>query len=92
MTNIMSDKNGLLRQPSLHNIQSHPLVEPSKILLLSLHIKLGVMKNLVKAMDREDREFAFLLEKFPWISMEKLKAGIYDDPKKKKRTHVGSNV
>ena len=36
------------------------------------------MKNFVKAMDSEDNGFAFLLEKFPLISMEKLKAGIFD--------------
>ena len=46
-----------------------------KILLPSLHIKLGVMKNFVKAMDR----FA-CLQKFLRISMEKLKAGIFDSP------------
>ena len=36
------------------------------------------MKNFVKAMDREGSRFAFL-QKFPQISMEKLKAGIFDD-------------
>ena len=29
----------------LHNIQSHPLAEPNKILLPSLHIKLEIIKN-----------------------------------------------
>ena len=39
------------------------------------------MKNLVKAIDRgEGCEFAFLLVKFPRISMEKFKAGIFDGP------------
>ena len=36
------------------------------------------MKNFVKAMDRENSWFAFLQEKFPWISIEKLEAGIFD--------------
>ena len=35
------------------------------------------MKNFVKAMDRESSESAFLQEKFPGISMEKLKASIF---------------
>ena len=35
------------------------------------------MKNFVKAMDREGSSFA-CLKKFPWISTEKLKAGIFD--------------
>ena len=73
----------LLRQglkPGSHNVQSHPLVEPNKILLPPLHIKFGVMKNFVKAMEMEDSGFVFFPEKFSWISMEKLKAGIFDGP------------
>ena len=73
MTNIMLDKNDC-------NVHSHPLVERNKILFPPLHIKLGVMKNFVKAMDREGSGFAFL-QKFTWISMEKLVAGIFDGPK-----------
>ena len=37
------------------------------------------MKNFVKAMDREGSGFAFL-QKFPQISMKKLKAVIFDGP------------
>ncbi|GBM55214.1 hypothetical protein AVEN_158103-1 [Araneus ventricosus] len=33
------------------NVEKEPLVASEKILLPSLHIKLGVMKNFVKAMD-----------------------------------------
>ena len=73
----------------MHNIQSHPLIEPNKILLPPLHIKLRVMKNFVKAMDREGSRFAFL-QKFLWISIEKLKAGVFDDPQI--RAHDGPNV
>ena len=68
-------------KPGSHNVQSHPLIEPNKILLPPLHIKLGVMKNFVKAMERESSSFAFL-QKFPRKSMEKLKAGIFDSPQK----------
>ena len=82
MTSIMSDKwpsrQGL--KPGSHNVLSHPLVEPSKILLPPLHIKLGLMKNFVKALDTKDREFAFLHQKFQQKSMEKIKAGIFDGP------------
>ena len=35
------------------------------------------MKNFVKAIDREDRRFTFLQQRFPRISLEKLKAGIF---------------
>ena len=82
MNSIMSDKwpsrQGL--KPGSHNVLSHPLVEPSKILLPPLHIKLGLMKNFVKALDTKDREFAFLHQKFQQKSMEKIKAGIFDGP------------
>ena len=57
-----------------------PLVEPHKILLPPLHIKLGLMKNFVKAMDRKGKGFTFLQQKFPRVSLEKLKAGIFDGP------------
>ena len=57
MTKIMSDewpsRQGL--EPGSYNILSHALVEPSKILLPPLHIKLGLMKNFVKVLDREGR-------------------------------------
>ena len=62
-----------------YNIQSHTLLRQNKIMLLPLRIKLGVMKNFVKAMNREGSGFAFCLN-FPWINMEKLKACIIDDP------------
>ena len=67
------------------------LLNRTKILLPPLHIKLEVMKNFVKAMNREGSRLAFLHKKFPWISMEKLKAGIFDSPQMKK-THEGRNV
>ena len=79
----------LLRQrlkPGSHIVHSHPLVEPNKILLPPLHIKLWVMKNFVKVMDREGSGFAFLQEKFPKISIEKFKADIFDGPQIRKLT------
>ena len=38
------------------------------------------MKNFVKAMDKEGSGIVFLQEELPRISMEKLKAGIFDGP------------
>ena len=65
-------------KPGSHNVQSHPVIEPNKILFPPFHIKLGLMKNFVKAINREDSRFAFFQEKFLWISMEKVKARIYN--------------
>ena len=67
-------------QPGSHNVKEKPLVDPSKILLPPLHIKLGLMKNFVKALDKNNPGFLYLQEKFPRISKEKLKAGIFDGP------------
>ena len=66
-------------KPSSHNVQSHPLVETNKILFPPLHIKLGVLKHLLKAMNIEDSVFYFL-QRLSQISTEKLKAGIFDGP------------
>jgi len=57
------------------NVQHPALAEWHKILLLSLHIKLGLMKNFVKAMDRTGPAFKSLAEKFPRLSEAKIKGG-----------------
>ena len=67
-------------EPGSHNVVSHSLVNPEKILLPPLHIKLGLMKNFVKALDKESRAFVFLKQKFPRVSEAKLTAGIFDGP------------
>jgi hypothetical protein len=49
------------------------LGEKSKIYLLSLHIKLGLIKIFVKAVDKGSEEFVSLRENFPKISGVKKK-------------------
>lgn len=63
-----------------HNIILEKLVEPDKILLPPLHIKLGLIKQYVKALDKQGDCFQYLLLKFPQISYDKLNAGIFDGP------------
>ena len=58
-------------------MEIQPLVEPSKILLPSLHLKLGLMKNFVKAMNQEEVAFTY---SFPRLSEAKLKEGIFIGP------------
>jgi hypothetical protein len=41
-------------------VENWPLVEPSKILLPSMYLKLGLMKNCVKAMKQEKAAFTYL--------------------------------
>ncbi|KAK1787970.1 hypothetical protein P4O66_016453 [Electrophorus voltai] len=62
------------------NVQHSVLAEPDKILLPPLHIKLGLMNNLVKAMDQNGSAFKYLSEKFPRISEAKIKEGIFVGP------------
>ena len=38
------------------------------------------MKYFVKAMERKSRGYTFRRQKFPQVSVEKLKAGIFDGP------------
>jgi len=63
------------------NIVNDPLVDPEKILLPPLHIKLGLVKQFVRALDKEGNCFNYICKSFPGISLEKLKAGIFDGSK-----------
>ncbi|KAK5649680.1 hypothetical protein RI129_000709 [Pyrocoelia pectoralis] len=62
------------------NVINEPLVARDKIIFPPLHIKLGLMKQFVKALNRDGLCFGYLIHKFPGISTEKLKAGIFDGP------------
>jgi hypothetical protein len=52
----------------------------TNILLPSMHLKLGLMKNFVKAMNQEKAAFTYLKEMFPRLSEAKLKDGIFIGP------------
>jgi len=47
-------------EPGIMNVENQPLVELSKILLPSMHLKLGLMKNFVKAMNQQEAAFTYL--------------------------------
>ena len=47
-------------EPGIMNVENQPLVEQSKILLPSMRLKLGLMKNFVKAMNQEEAAFTYL--------------------------------
>ena len=66
--------------PGSLNVLATPLVERSKIVFPSLHIKLGIMKQFVKALGKDGDCFKYICMKFPALTMEKLKAGIFDGP------------
>ena len=45
-----------------------------------MHIKLGLMKQYVKSLDKSGKCFSYITRKFPALSSEKIKAGIFDGP------------
>ena len=61
-------------------ISCEPLVNPQDVYLPNLHIKIVVMKNFVKAHDREGHAFAYLRNKFPKLSEAKVRKKIFIDP------------
>jgi hypothetical protein len=42
------------------NVENQPIVELSKILLPSMHLKLGLVKNFVKAVNQGEVAFTYL--------------------------------
>ena len=64
--------------PGSLNILASLLVEPSKIVFPLLHIKFGIMKQFVKALEKNGDCFKYICMKFPGLMIEKLKAEIFD--------------
>ena len=51
----------------------HPaLADRSNMIISPLHIKLGLMKQLVKALNKEGACFKYIQEKFSYMSAEKV--------------------
>ena len=63
-----------------NNIKQKPLLQSDRIHLPPLHIKLGLFKQFVKALDKDSFAFAYLAEKFPSLSKAKIKEGILIGP------------
>ena len=68
--------------PRKHNVKDTLLLNLEKVLLPSLHVKLGIMKNFVKALDRNGEGFLYLCSKFPNLS----------DARDKREVFVGVNI
>ena len=67
-----------------HNVKHTLLVEPKKVLLPPLHIKLGLIKQFVKKLNPESDVFKHIQELFPKLSEAKVKAGIFVGPQVKR--------
>jgi len=63
--------------PGMKNVIHKPLIKPSKVLPPQLHIKLGLMKNFVKALDVKGPAFTYLCGKFPRLTYESKSRCVY---------------
>ena len=66
------------------NIKWDPLIDPIKILLPPLRINLGLIKQFVKALDKNSDAFKHLQNFFTEISEAKTEAGIFVGPQIRK--------
>ena len=66
--------------PGSENVLRDPLVPAKKVLLPPLHLKLGLMKQFVTALNTEGDCFKYIQRKFHKKSEAKVKAGIFDGP------------
>ena len=63
-----------------YNALYKPLVPRENIIFPPLHINLGLMKQFIKALDKEAACFEYICKAFPGVTIEKLKNGIFDGP------------
>ncbi|UYV76634.1 hypothetical protein LAZ67_14001539 [Cordylochernes scorpioides] len=73
-------QNRKIFTPGYKSIANLPLIDSENIYLPPLHIKLGLMKNFDKAMDRNASGFAYLIQKISSIIEAKIKEGIFVGP------------
>jgi len=66
--------------PGFKNVSAISLVDPNKIFLPPLHIKLGLMKNVVKALNKFSGGYKHLHMLFPKIGVAKLNKWIFVCP------------
>ena len=66
--------------PGIQNVIREPLVSREKVFLPPLHIKLGLVKQFIKALDVESGAFQEVRHMFPKLSDAKVKAGIFVGP------------
>ena len=64
----------------LNNVANPVLVLPNKIILPSLHKKSGLIKQFVKALDKDCDAMNFLKTKFPKLSSAKVTEGVFIGP------------
>ena len=71
-------ETGLVRGE--HNVIQDALVPVEGIVLPPLQIKLGLMKQFVRAFDKEASCFKYIVQKLSAVSIQKLRAGVFNGP------------
>ena len=66
--------------PGENCVRNRTMFDKNKISLPQLRIKLGLMENVVKAVNKRDKGFEYWREKIPKHSDAKLKEGIFVGP------------
>ena len=82
-TSHYAQRNWPLREvfePGSKSVLHRPLVQSRNVLLPPLHVKLGLMRNFVKALDKDQAGFAYLRDTFPGLSKAKLVEGVFIGP------------
>ena len=70
-------KRGTLKA-GVPNVIYDPIVNRDKIIFPPFHIKLGLIKQFVKALRLDGKCFWHLLHTFSGLSYKKIKAGVFD--------------
>lgn len=67
-------------KPGSSNVIKPLLVDETKIFIPPLHLKLCLMKQFVRALDKDGNCFKYVAQKMSKVSEAKLEAGIFDGP------------
>ena len=71
-------------EPGHNNVTKKCLIRRENIILPPLHIKLGIMKQFVKALNKEGECFKYISSKFSFLSEAKITEGIFVGPQIRK--------
>ena len=72
---VWSERDSL--EPGHRNMAADPLVDARTVILPPLDIKLEIVKNFVKAIDRNGKGYGYLKSKFAKFSKAKIKEGVF---------------
>ena len=66
------------------NMEVFPIIDPTKIILPPLHIKLGCMTQFIKILPKDGRAMKYLMSKFHKLSANRINSGVFNGPQIRK--------